>query len=128
MIGGGIFLGVLGVLYGLALFLLPLWATQNKPSNDLVLSCGVSSCHGLDYTCSYNQAEICTEIYQVEDKCLQYAQCGVGYKGKDSKGKRIFECEKVENDNFTKCKSCVQNCLDKYKTDNVKIMECESVC
>jgi hypothetical protein len=80
--------------------------------------CILETCHGLDVSCGSNPPDVCTEMYMVGDKCLQYAQCGV----------RNGTCGQVENKSFTQCKTCVQNCIDKNKDNSEKIFECESKC
>jgi len=81
-------------------------------------ACQLETCHGLDISCGSNPPDVCTEIYMVGDKCLQYAQCGV----------RNGTCGPVENASFDQCKSCVQVCMDKNKDDSQKLFECESRC
>jgi hypothetical protein len=90
------------------------WEESCSKSN----SCGIENCHGMDIVCGPKPAEICTEIYQLGDKCRQYAKCSI------KEGK----CQKEENLQFTNCKSCVENCLERYKKDQVKMFECESQC
>jgi hypothetical protein len=81
-------------------------------------ACQRETCHGLDITCGSNPPDVCTAMYQIGDKCLQYAQCGV----------RNGTCGQVENTSFTQCKTCVQNCIDKNKDNSEKLFECESKC
>jgi hypothetical protein len=82
------------------------------------LSCGIESCHGLNIKCGSNPPDVCTKIYEVGDRCRQYAKCGVQ---KD-------KCQQVQNSQFTECKSCVQRCIDTNKNSNIKLFECESKC
>ncbi|MBM3205341.1 hypothetical protein FJZ41_00615 [Candidatus Shapirobacteria bacterium] len=80
--------------------------------------CGIENCHGLEIVCGPNPAQICTEIYELGDRCRQYAECG-------------FEngvCQQKESRQFTDCKNCVESCLEKYKEDQIKLFECESRC
>jgi hypothetical protein len=82
-------------------------------------SCVVENCH--DYSkisCGANKANMCTMMYQLGDRCLQYAKCGV------QNGK----CQQVENAQFNQCKSCVANCLAANKNDSPAAFECESKC
>lgn len=81
-------------------------------------ACQLVTCHGLDITCGSNPPDVCTAMYQTGDKCLQYAQCGV----------RNGTCGQVENTSFTRCKTCVQNCIDKNKDNSERLFECESMC
>ena len=80
--------------------------------------CGIENCHGLDIVCGPNPAEMCTMIYQLGDKCRQFARCGV-IDG---------VCQQIENPQFTACKSCVQQCEQDFPSDPVKAFECESAC
>ena len=81
-------------------------------------SCAMENCHGLDIKCGSNPPDVCTEIYEVGDKCLQYARCGI------QNGK----CQQIQNTQFTQCKTCVQKCIDTNKNDNIGLFECESKC
>lgn len=81
-------------------------------------NCAIENCHGLDIKCGPNSPEVCTEIYMIGDKCLQYAQCGI----------QNDKCQQIQNSQFTQCKSCVQKCIDANKNDNIKLFECESEC
>jgi hypothetical protein len=80
--------------------------------------CSLENCHGLNITCGSNPPDVCTEIYEIGDKCLQYAKCGV------QNGK----CQQIQNSQFTQCKSCVQKCIDANENDNMKLFECENKC
>jgi hypothetical protein len=55
----------------------------------------------------------CTEMYRIEDKCLQYAKCGV-LNGK---------CRQIQNTQFTERKSCVQKCIDANKEDDSNLFD-----
>lgn len=81
--------------------------------------CGIENCHGLDITCG-KPAEICNAMYQLGDKCRQFAQCG----------KVDGQCQQIENPQFIACKTCVQNCEQKYKNnpDSSNVFMCESEC
>jgi hypothetical protein len=81
-------------------------------------TCVVENCHGLDIKCGPNPAQVCTAMYGIGDRCLQYAKCGV-LNG---------TCRQLENPQFTKCKSCVQKCTDDSKDDVTKLFDCESKC
>ncbi len=81
-------------------------------------ACGIENCHGLDIQCGPNPAEMCTEIYQLGDKCRKHAKCGVQNGG----------CQQIQNAQFTQCKECVQNCENKNNDDVMKMFECEGNC
>jgi len=82
-------------------------------------ACDLQTCHGFNnISCGSNPPDVCTEMYEVGDKCLQYAKCGV------QNGK----CQQIQNSQFTECKSCVQKCIDTNKNDNSKLVECENKC
>ena len=82
-------------------------------------ACALQTCHGFNnISCGSNPPDVCTEMYEVGDKCLQYAKCGI----KDNK------CQPIENSEFTQCKSCVQKCIDDNKNNDQKEFECENKC
>jgi hypothetical protein len=81
-------------------------------------ACQLETCHGLDITCGSNPPDACTAMYQIGDKCLQYAQCGI----------RNDTCGQVENKSFVQCKTCVQNCAEKNMDTSEKLFACESTC
>lgn len=81
-------------------------------------ACGIENCHGLEIECGPNPAQVCTEIYQLGDKCRQYAECSI-VDG---------ECRQVSNADFDACKSCVQNCQVEFAGDLAQMFECESRC
>lgn len=81
-------------------------------------ACALENCHGLDIKCGPNPPEMCTAMYGIGDKCLQYAKCGI----QDGK------CQQVPDPSFTKCKTCVQACIKANKTNNMKMFDCESKC
>ncbi len=91
---------------------------KNPGAQPNTQTCGIENCHGLDIVCGNNPAQMCTEMYQLGDKCRQYAECGlVG-----------GHCTQVENKTFTACKSCVQTCETKYPNDPENASSCESAC
>jgi hypothetical protein len=90
----------------------------SSASDDSSQKCQLETCHGLDIVCGSHPPDVCTEIYELGDKCLQYAKCGV------QNGK----CQQIQNSQFTQCKLCVQKCTDANKNDNIKLFECESKC
>jgi len=90
----------------------------SAPDTTAGQKCEVENCHGLDITCGSNPPEMCTAMYALGDKCLQYARCGV------SNG----QCQQFENPQFTQCKTCAQNCEKDNPNDPMKAFECESKC
>jgi len=82
-------------------------------------SCSLETCHDFNnISCGSNPPDVCTEIYMIGDKCLQYAKCGV------QNGK----CQQIQNTQFTMCKSCVQKCIDVSKDNTTELFECENKC
>lgn len=80
--------------------------------------CERENCHGLDIKCGSNPPEVCTAMYALGDRCLNYAVCElVGDK-----------CQVKANEQFTKCKTCVDSCAKDYSSDVVKMFECEGKC
>ena len=102
--------GVLGAIALGAVLVLQ----NNPPSSG---QCGVANCHGLDIECG-TPVQMCTMMYQLGDKCRQYAKCGV------ASGK----CQQIESPEFTACKSCVQKCEKDFPNDPDKAFVCESKC
>jgi hypothetical protein len=82
------------------------------------LSCGIENCHGLDIVCGKNPAQMCTEMYQLGDKCRQFAECGAVNGA----------CQQIENPRFTACKLCAQKCDRDFPNDPDKAFTCESNC
>lgn len=89
---------------------------DNGDADDQV--CGRENCHGLDIKCGPNVAEICTEIYQLGDKCLRYVNCGI-VNG---------VCRQIPNAAFDACKICAQKCETDFAGDSMKLFDCESKC
>ena len=79
--------------------------------------CEIESCHGLNVTCGAKGAEVCTEQYQLGDKCRQYLSCQT-IKG---------SCQLVKDSKFEACKSCVEKC-EVNISDVQSAFECESKC
>lgn len=99
------------------------WSKQLKtpdetPKTDAKVTCGRENCHGLDIKCGPNPAEVCTAMYALGDKCLQYAECAI-VDG---------QCGLKLSERFNTCKSCVDKCSKQYQSDVVKMFECESQC
>jgi hypothetical protein len=80
--------------------------------------CGIENCHGLDIECGPNIPDACTEIYMLGDKCRQYASCEI-IEGK---------CQLIRNSEFETCKSCIENCLERFPNGGNPAFECESNC
>jgi hypothetical protein len=103
-------IGALGVIALGAVLVL-----QNNPPSPS--QCGVANCHGLDIECG-TPVQMCTEMYQLGDKCRQYAKCGV-VSG---------TCQQIESPEFTACKSCALKCENDNPNDPDKAFVCESKC
>ncbi len=80
--------------------------------------CAVENCHGLDIKCGANPPDVCTEVYELGDRCLVYAECAI-VNG---------VCQQVVSDNFTQCKSCVESCIAQFSDNYDQLFECESRC
>jgi hypothetical protein len=87
---------------------------DTPPTSD---DCGIANCHGLDIACG-KPVEMCTAIYQLGDKCRNFAQCG----------KVNGKCQQIENPQFTACKACVQKCEQDFVNQPDKAFMCESEC
>lgn len=87
----------------------------SQPNMD---TCGIENCHGLDIVCGKNPAQMCTEMYQLGDRCRQFASCSK-VKGK---------CQLVDNPQFTNCKVCALQCEKQYPNDPEQALFCESQC
>lgn len=81
-------------------------------------SCRVQNCHGLDIVCGFGGEAMCTMMYQLGDKCRQYASCE----------KVDGTCRQKANPKFDTCKACVQNCEKKYPDDPSQAFTCEASC
>lgn len=91
---------------------------ENINSNPPSAGCGLENCHGLEIKCGPNPAQICTELYQLGDKCRRHATCGF-ING---------QCQLLPNPNFDVCKACVSACETQNQNEAVKQFECESRC
>jgi hypothetical protein len=82
-------------------------------------ACALETCHGFNnISCGANPPDVCTEIYEVGDKCLQYVKCGV----------QNGTCQQIQNPQFNACKSCAQKCEKDFAGEPDKAMDCESKC
>lgn len=79
--------------------------------------CYVQGCHGLDFTCDNQEVQMCDLMYQIGDGCRQYASCE----------KVEGSCMPKYTTEFTACKTCVEECMEKYG-DNPEVFQCESQC
>ncbi|WP_321506418.1 hypothetical protein [uncultured Methanoregula sp.] len=81
-------------------------------------SCGFTTCHGLDLACGTNAPQVCTMMYQLGDKCRQYARC-------ESSG---GSCRLVTDPQFDSCKACVEQCAVKAGSNGQAAFACEATC
>jgi hypothetical protein len=81
-------------------------------------TCGFTTCHGLDLACGSNAPQVCTMIYQIGDKCRQYAHCDASGGG----------CTLVTGPKFTACKACVEQCQIQAGADSLAASTCEEKC
>ena len=91
----------------------PTIATTPPPT--LSSTCGFTSCHGLDLACGPNPPQVCTAIYQLGDKCRQYAYCSTTND----------TCRLVTTRQFETCKTCIGKCGG---ADPAEILSCEEKC
>ncbi len=94
------------------------WDMINQKSTLPPAKCGLEDCHGMEPICGPNPAEVCTEMYQLGDRCRRFVKCEI-IDGR---------CTLVETDEFLSCKACVEDCLENFSDDGPKVFECESEC
>jgi len=94
-------------------------ASPVSTGNPVGTTCGFTSCHGLDLACGTHAPEACTMLYQMGDKCRQYAQCTSGSDG---------SCSLVTDPKFASCKACVEQCAAKAGSDGISAFDCETKC
>ena len=82
------------------------------------VTCGLSSCHGLDLACVPNPPEICTQQYTLGDRCRQYVHC-------ESSG---GSCTLVKDAGFSTCKACVEACQLRGGDVDLWAQSCEEKC
>jgi hypothetical protein len=87
-----------------------------KPIISGVETCGIENCHGLEVSSGPKFAPVCTETYEVGDRCRQYASFQI-VSG---------NCSLVTGKEFNDCKTCVEACLE--KKDSRDIYRCENQC
>jgi hypothetical protein len=93
--------------------------TPVSPGNPVSTTCGFTSCHGPDLACGNHVPEACTMLYQMGDKCRQYAQCTSGSDG---------SCSLVASPQFASCRACVQQCGRSAGSDPQQAFACEEKC
>jgi hypothetical protein len=81
-------------------------------------ACGIQNCHGMEISCGPNVVEMCTMQYMLGDKCRSLASC------QNING----SCTVVKQEGYSKCVSCVEECIRTAGSDPVKAFECESRC
>jgi hypothetical protein len=88
---------------------------ETTPAPTLSPICEFTSCHGPDLACGPNPPEVCTAVYQLGDKCRQYAFCS---RANDT-------CHLVTTPQFDTCRSCIGKCGG---ADPAEILLCEEKC
>jgi hypothetical protein len=81
-------------------------------------SCGFTTCHGTDLACGMNAPQICTAMYQLGDRCRQYASCDSGNGS----------CTLVTTPKYAQCKACAERCQVQAGPDNLAAFSCEEKC
>jgi len=79
--------------------------------------CGLENCHGTDLSCGSKIPQVCNAIYQIGDKCRQFANC------ENING----NCRLNKTSQFEKCKSCVDECIKKFDNSE-EVFACEEKC
>ena len=92
---------------------------MSTPGNPDGTDCTLIPCHGLDLGCGPDIPEVCTKVYQLGDKCRQFAQCTVNGDG---------NCQMVTMPEFDSCISCVKMCMNESGNDPSKFFTCEEKC
>jgi len=91
---------------------------QNNSGGPGDSACALETCHGMDIQCGANPPDVCTDVYELGDRCLRYAKCGmVG-----------GSCQQIPDTQFTSCRSCVQDCSASFENDRSGLFNCESKC
>jgi hypothetical protein len=78
-------------------------------------TCGFTTCHGPDLACGPNPPQVCTALYQLGDKCRQFASCSNANNS----------CRLVTTPQYDSCRACVQKCGG---ADPAEIFGCEEKC
>jgi hypothetical protein len=97
----------------------PRMTTPFPPGNAVSTTCGFTTCHGLDLACGTHAPEACTMLYQLGDRCRQYAQCTSGSDG---------SCSLVTSPQFASCRACVEKCGKSAGSDPQQMFACEEKC
>ena len=71
-------------------------------------TCQISDCHGMDIKCGNNPPPMCTMEYQIGDGCRQFATCS----------QNAATCTFNPSTEFTQCKTCVEECIETYKSED----------
>jgi len=88
---------------------------ETTPAPTLSPVCEFTSCHGLDLQCGPNPPQACIAVYQLGDKCRQYAFCS----------KANTTCQLVTTPQFDTCRRCIGKCGG---ADAAEILLCEEKC
>lgn len=97
---------------------LPTNASNSSSSSADSASCQVINCHGMDIQCGQATYMMCTDVYQLGDRCIKHATCGI----------QNGVCGQTQNSAFDNCKSCVLDCQKNNQNDATKQFECEAKC
>lgn len=89
---------------------------QDLAASDTI--CFVENCHGLSIQCGSNPAGVCSDVYELGDRCLRYAKCGIADGA----------CRQLPSTQFDTCKSCVLSCVASFKNSQTEMLDCESRC
>ncbi len=79
--------------------------------------CNVSNCHGLTVQCDFVDPPICTEVYELGDKCRALVSC-VEEQG---------SCISVEAPGYQECKQCIEVCIAAGVSTDAQF-NCEANC
>lgn len=80
--------------------------------------CEIENCHGLTIECGKNKAEACTLMYQIGDRCRNFASCQIVNQ----------TCKHVKTPQFMRCEACVLECISKFSSQPDLLYQCESQC
>ncbi len=85
------------------------------PATPALSGCGFTSYHGLSLACGANPPQVCTAVYQLGDKCRQYAFCSTDGGA----------CSLVTTPQYLTCKRCIEKCGG---ADPAEAFSCEEKC
>lgn len=94
----------------------PVFITPQNPGS---ADCVLTPCHGVDLTCGPAISEVCTEVYQLGDKCRRFVNCTID----DNK-----TCRMETIPGFDACKSCILVCLNESRGNPSLAFACEEKC